>query len=163
METSIFISPLIAAFSTLLVGFVWYHPKVFGAIWMRETKLTDEDLQNGSMIKTFGLTFVLSILIGFAMEMMVIHQIGAMGMIGGFDKIAEAKPSFTAFMADYGTAFRTYKHGALHGFMTGVLLAFPMVAINALFERKSWAYIFIHAGYWIACLTIIGAIVCGWV
>ena len=30
-----FISPVVAAFTTLLVGFVWYHPKVFGTAWMK--------------------------------------------------------------------------------------------------------------------------------
>jgi hypothetical protein len=34
-------------------------------------------------------------------------------MIGGDPSIA--KPSYVAFMADYGTRFRTFKH-ALHGF-----------------------------------------------
>jgi hypothetical protein len=84
-------------------------------------------------------------------------------MIGGQTEIATAKPSFAAFMSDYGTAFRTAKHGALHGFMTGLLFAFPMLAINGLFERKSWKYILIHAGYWTVSLTIIGALVCGWI
>jgi Protein of unknown function (DUF1761) len=162
MEIS-FVSPLIAALSTLIIGSIWYNPKIFGSIWMRETGLNEAELQKGNMFVLFGLTFVFAYFIGLVMQMVVIHQLGAIGMVGGPAKLAEAKPSFTAFMADYGTAFRTYKHGALHGFMTGVFLAFPMIAINALFERKSWSYIFVHAGYWIACLTAIGAIVCGWV
>ena len=157
-----FISPVVAAFTTLLVGFVWYHPNVFGTAWMKETGLTQEELQKGNMLKIFGLTFVFSIFISFIMQMLVIHQMGALGMIGGGAKIAEAKPSFTAFMADYGTAFRTAKHGALHGFMTGLLFVFPVIAINGLFERRSWKYIFIHSGYWMVSLTIIGAIVCAW-
>ena len=94
---------------------------------------------------------------------LTIHQTGALGMIGGAMKVNEALPSFKAFMADYGTAFRTFKHGALHGFITGLFFAFPVVAINALFERKSWKYILINAGFWIITLTIIGSIVCGWV
>ena len=87
---------------------------------------------------------------------------GALGMIGGPTKLAEVKPSFTAFMTDYGMAFRTAKHGALHGTLTGLFFAFPMIAISSLFERKSWKYIFIHAGFWTVSLMIIGAIVCGW-
>jgi hypothetical protein len=38
-----------------------------------------------------------------------------------------------------------------------------MIAINGLFERKSWKYILIHSGYWIVTLTIIGSLICGWV
>jgi hypothetical protein len=42
---------------------------------------------------------------------------GAVGMIGGDPTLA--KPSYVSFMADYGTAFRTFKHGLLHGFIAG--------------------------------------------
>jgi hypothetical protein len=46
--------------------------------------------------------------------------------------------------------------------MTGLFLVLPIIAINSLFEQKSWKYILITAGYWMVSLTIIGAIVCGW-
>ena len=85
-----FISPVVAAFTTLLVGFVWYHPKVFGTAWMKETGLTQEELEKGNMLKIFGLTFIFSIFIGMVMQMLSIHQMGAMSMVGGFDKVAEA-------------------------------------------------------------------------
>ena len=158
-----FYAILVSAFSSLVVGFVWYNPKVFGTIWMNETGMTEEKAQKGNMLKIFGLTFVYSLMLAFIMSALVVHQFGALGMIGGPDFIATAKPSYAAFMADYGTAFRTYKHGALHGLMSGLFFAFPMIGINGLFERKSWRYILIHSGYWIVTLTIMGAIICGWV
>jgi hypothetical protein len=130
---------------------------------MKETGLTEEELKKGSMLKIFGLTFVFSVLLAMILQVLCVHQFGPLGMIGGPDFIDSAKPSYAAFMADYGTVFRTFKHGALHGFMSGLFLAFPMIAINGLFERKSWKYIFIHAGYWTVSMTIMGAIVCGWV
>ena len=157
------IAILVAALTTLVVGFVWYHPKVFGTIWMKETGLTQNELEKGNMFKIFGLTYLFSLFIVIIEMFLTIHQTGAVGMVGGGSKINEALPSFKAFMTDYGTAFRTYKHGALHGFISGLFFAFPIVAINALFERKSWKYIFIHAGFWIITLTIIGSIICGWV
>lgn len=156
-----FVSVIVAALTTLLVGMLWYSEKMFGKIWMKEAGLIEEDLKKGNMLKIFGLTFLFSILLAFIMQVLVIHQFGAMGMIGGDE--TKALPSYIAFMADYGTAFRTFKHGAIHGFMTGVFLALPIIAINGLFERKSWKYILIHAGYWIVTLTVMGAIICGWV
>ena len=111
------------------------------------------------MIKIIGLAFVYSFFLAFMMQFIVIHQFGAIGMIGGDP--TKALPSYIAFMADYGAAFRTFKHGALHGTMSGVLLASPIVAINGLFERKSWKYILVHCGYWIITLAIVGGIVCG--
>jgi hypothetical protein len=151
----------VAAFSTLVVGFVWYHPKVFGTIWMREADLTEEDLKKGNMLKIFGLTLLLSFLIATVVMMLSVHQIGAMGLVGGDP--TKALPSYQVFMDDYGMAYRTFKHGAFHGFLAGIFFALPLVAINGLFEHKSAKYIFINAGYWIVSLTIMGAIICGWV
>lgn len=156
-----FIALLVAGIVTLVVGFIWYHPKVFGTIWMREAGLTLETLQSGNMLKIIGLTYVFSLMTTMILMGLTIHQSGAVGMVGGPPMLESAKPSFATFMADYGTAFRTFKHGALHGFMTGLFFAFPIVAINSLFERKSWKYIFIHAGYWIVTLTLMGGIICG--
>ncbi len=152
----------VSAFTTFLIGFVWYHPKVFGTIWMAESGMTEEKAKKGNMAKIFSLTFLYSFMLAFIMPALTNHQMGAFGMIGGFDGLATAKPSYAAFMADYGDAFRTFKHGALHGFMSGVFLALPIIAINSLFEQKSWKYIAIHAGYFTVVMTTIGAIVCGW-
>jgi Protein of unknown function (DUF1761) len=153
---------LVASLVTLLIGMIWYSPAVFGTIWMKETGLTEEELKKGSMLKIFGLTLVYSILFASMMPMLTNHQMGALGMVGGPTLAETAKPSYAAFLADYGDAFRTFKHGALHGFMAGLLFISPVIAINGLFERKSWRYMAIHAGYWIVVMTIMGAIVCGW-
>lgn len=157
-----FYALLVSAIVTLVVGFIWYHPKVFGTVWMRESNLTQEELQKGSMLKIFGLTYIFSLMITMVLMALTIHQSGAVGMVGGPPLIASAKPSFAAFMADYGTAYRTFKHGALHGFISGLFFALPIVGINGLFERKSWRYILIHAGYWIVTLTLMGGIICGY-
>ena len=151
---------LASAVVTLIVGFVWYNPKVFGTIWMRENNFTREELRKGNMLKIFGLTYVFSLMITMIEMGLTIHQSGAIGMVGGPPLIESAKPSFAAFMADYGTVYRTFKHGALHGFMSGLFFAFPIVGINGLFERKSWKYIFINAGYWLVTLTLMGGIIC---
>ena len=154
------IAVLVASLATLLVGFVWYNPKVFGTIWMNETGMTEEKAKQGNMLKIFGFTILFSLMISFIMPTIVIHQMGAYGMIGG--EIDKALPSYTAFMADYGDAFRTYKHGALHGFISGIFIALPIIGVNAMFDQKSWKLIFVNAGYWIVTLTIMGAIICGW-
>jgi hypothetical protein len=155
-----FIALLLAAIVTLVVGFIWYNPKVFGTIWMKENNLTQEELRTGNMLKIFGLTYVFSVMITMTLMSLTIHQSGAIGMVGGPPMVNSAKPSFHSFMADYGMAYRTFKHGALHGFISGLFFAFPLIGINGLFERKSWKYIFIHAGYWLVTLTLMGGIIC---
>ena len=153
------IACLVAALSTFLVGFIWYNPKVFGTIWMNETGMTEEKAQKGNMIKIFGLTLVFSLMISFmVVPSMVIHQIGAFQLVGGDENNA----SLLEFLKDKGDAFRSFKHGALHGFFAGLMFVLPLTAINSLFEQKSWKYILITSGYWIVSLTIMGAIICGW-
>ncbi len=149
----------LAALVPLIVGFIWYHPKVFGSAWMREANVSEEKLQKGNMFLIFGLTVFLSFIAAFVLFPVVVHQMGAFGMIGG--DVAHAKPSYQQFINDYGTAFRTFKHGAFHGTLLAIMLIFPVLAINGMFERKSWKYILINAGFWLVCFALMGGILCG--
>lgn len=162
MELINFPAILVAALSSFVVGYVWYNPKVFGTIWMNEIGMTDEKAKQGNMAKIFGLTFIFAFLLAFIMPTFVIHQFGALGMVGGPSEVGKALPSYAAFMADYGSVFRSYKHGALHGAMIGLFVALPVIATNCLFEQKSFKYAAITSGYWIVVMTIMGAIICGW-
>ena len=157
------LSALAAALSTFLVGFVWYHPKVFGTAWMKAEGLTEEQLKKGNMAKIFGLSFVFAFIAAFAViHPVVIHQFGALGMIGAKEDVAKNSVSYNAFMAEFGNAYRTFKHGALHGTMLGLFFVFPVIAINGLYSHKAWKLIFITSGYWVITLAIMGGIICGW-
>jgi len=158
-----YLAILVAAVVPMVLGFLWYNPKLFGNAWMRESGMTEEKMKSRNMGVIFGVSFLLSILLAFFMQFLTIHQIGALGMIGGDSTVEGVLPSYKAFMDDYGSAFRTYKHGALHGFLAGIFIVLPVMGTNGLFERKSWKYIFINVGYWTLCLTVMGAIICGWV
>lgn len=78
-----FIALLLASLSTLVVGFIWYHPNVFGTIWMKESGMTEDKMKGSNMILIFGMSVFYAFLISFVLQMLVIHQWGAMGMIGG--------------------------------------------------------------------------------
>jgi hypothetical protein len=151
----------VAALSTLVVGMFWYNPKVFGTIWMRETGRTEEDAKKGNMLVIFGMTIFYAFLIAMVLQFLVIHQYGALGMIGG--DVNAAKPSYGAFMDDYVMAFRTFKHGMLHGFLSGLFFALPVIGTNALYEGRSWKYVLVCGGYWIVSCMIMGGIICAWV
>ena len=156
-----FLALIVAAASALVIGFIWYNPKVFGTAWLRAAEMTEDKMKGANMAKIFGLALFFAFLLAMAMQMLTIHQIGAMGMVGG--DIENALPSYSAFMNDYGMAHRSFGHGALHGAMSGVFIALPIIGTNALFERKGAKYIFINSGYWIVTMAVMGAIVCGWV
>ncbi|MBD0831255.1 DUF1761 domain-containing protein [Aestuariibaculum sediminum] len=151
---------LVAAISALVVGSIWYNPKVFGTTWMKAADMTDEKMKGANMGVIFGLALFFAFLLAFALQVFTIHQTGAISMVGG--DIDNALPSFHAFMEDYGTAHRTFGHGALHGVIAGIFVALPILGTNALFERKSGKYIVVNAGYWIVTLAIMGGIICAW-
>lgn len=155
-----FLALIAAAVSALVIGFIWYNPKVFGNAWMKAADMSEDKIKGGNMAKIFALALFFAFLLAFALQFITIHQTGALGMVGG--NIEEAKPSFEAFMNDYGNVFRTFKHGALHGVIAGFFIALPILGTNALFERKNAKYILINSGYWIVTMAVMGGIVCSW-
>ncbi|OUS01612.1 hypothetical protein A9Q86_07505 [Flavobacteriales bacterium 33_180_T64] len=157
------ITPLaipVAAVAALVIGAIWYNPKVFGNAWMKASGVTEEKMKSGNMAVIFGLALFFAAVLAVLLMQFTNHQWGALGMIGGEPETA--KTSFEAFMTDYGTAYRTFEHGALHGTIFGVFGALPIIGTIALFERKNTKYIFINSGYWIVTLAVMGAILCGW-
>lgn len=157
-----FLNPLamlVAATSALIIGFIWYNPKVFGITWMREAGMTEEKVKGGNMAKIFIMAFIFAFLLSMALPGIVIHQMGAFSLVQGEIGIL---PSYETFISDYANEFRTFKHGALHGTLVGIFIALPIIGTNALFERKSAKYIFVNSGYWIVTLAIMGGIICAW-
>lgn len=144
----------------LLVGAIYYNPKVLGTAWMNACGLHEEFLKQANMLKIFGFTFLLGILLaGFIMPN-VLHSLHV------FSQVAEAAPDSPAmrdaiaFYTNYGGNFLTFKHGVLHGVMTALFGVWPVLGIVALFERKSWKYIAIHLGYWVIVFALMGGVIC---
>lgn len=153
----------VAAIVPLVLGFIWYGP-LFGNIWMKEMGFTKESMKGENRILVFVLCYVFSLFIAMFLLPATIHQMGVYSTLAGEPGFAEqtgvAFDYFQEFVTNYGDRFRTFKHGALHGGLSGVFLALPIIAIIAMFEKKSIKYIAINAGYWIVSLAIMGGIVC---
>ncbi|MDI1354957.1 MAG: DUF1761 domain-containing protein [bacterium] len=148
----------------LILGFVWYHPKVFGNAWMKASGLSVENMKGSNMLLIFGMTTLFSLFIATFMQFVVIHQIHFSSILtnqlDSSDPNSESSLLLKKLMNLYGTSYRTFKHGAFHGTAAGILLALPILGINALFERKGSKYIALNAGYWILCLGLMGGIIC---
>ena len=157
---------LLAALIPLVIGFIWYNSKVFGNAWMKAADINEEKMKGAKMPLIFGLTYLLSFFVAFFMMPLTIHQSHLMSIVMNepgimqFDPTTEAGKMVSDFMGRYGTNFRTFKHGSLHGTISGIMLALPIIGVNALFERKGFKYVAINAGFWIVSMALMGGVVC---
>lgn len=146
----------------LVVGFLWYHPSVFGNTWMRETGVNMGEGMN--MGKIMGISLIVSIMAAMGLMPAVIHQMGAFSTLANDPSLADPNSElgsyFANFMAKYGRNFRTFGHGALHGAMTALFIAMPVVATSSLYERRSFKYVAITIGYWMVSFALMGGVIC---
>jgi hypothetical protein len=160
----------LTALIPLFLGALWYSKILFGNAWMTASGMTDEKVKSGNMLVIFGLTYVFGVMISFILFGIVVHQAAIaslfMGEAGFMEQMAAQEGAvyedYMAIMSRFEDSFRTFKHGMLHGFITGLFVALPITAIIAIFERRSFKYIAIHAGYWIIALMLMGGVLCQW-
>lgn len=127
---------LVATLSTFFVGWLWYGP-LFGKAWMNAVGLSEEQIQQGNMAKIFGFAFLFELIMAFNLAVFLTGS-------------PEAAEMMSAGM------------GAFYGFLAGFGWVFFALAVNSLYEQKSWKYIFINGGYWTVSFTVMGLILGAW-
>lgn len=120
--------------ATQIIGFIWYHPKVFGTAWKSSIGMSDEQQKQTNI----PLTMILSVILMF-------------GVAYALKYVAHGEPEY-----------HTFKHGAYHALMDGALLLIPAIGITTLYEQKGFKYFGITAGYWLLNLAVIGGIISWW-
>jgi hypothetical protein len=106
---------LVSGLSTFILGGLWYSPAVFGNAWMRENGFSEETMKNASMLKIFGLSFVLSVIAAINLAMFMGPEnrpmMGALwGFLAGFGWVATfvgmhylfERKSFALFLINAG-------------------------------------------------------------
>jgi hypothetical protein len=154
----------VAALVPMIMGFIWYNPKVFGTAWMKAADMNQDKMKGANMVLIFGLAYLFSLFISFILTASVIHQSHLYSIFantpGIEDANTEAGGMLATLFAKYGTNFRTFKHGMFHGAILGIMIALPIIGTNALFERKGFKYVAINAGFWIINLMLMGGLIC---
>jgi len=123
---AIFIGGLIP----MLLGFIWYHPKIFGGPWMKSLGFTEESLKQGNMGLTMGLALVISMAMSWLNNAYASHT----------------EPGMSQFV-------HGFYHGAFYMGVPGALV----LASNSLFQRNSLTNILINVVYWIVALGLMGS------
>lgn len=159
-----FLIILLAALIPMIIGAIWYNPKVLGAAWMNAAGLTEEKLKEANIAKILIISFILMFILAFVMQMLVIHQVHTMAILYNQPDFAEPGSASSRMMKEfmdlYSNSYRTFKHGAFHGTFAGITIALPILSTNALFERKGFKYIAINGGYWILSMALMGGVIC---
>jgi len=154
----------VAALIPMVIGMIWYNPKVFGKAWMEETGMTEEKAKEGNFVAIMALAYLFSCMFAFVLQGMCIHQTGIaqlFAMQEGFGEAGtEATKNFEQVMAMVGNRHLSFGHGALHGLIGGLGTALPILAVNSMFELKSWRYIWINVGYWVVSAILMGGVLC---
>ncbi len=153
-----------SAFIPIIIGFIWYHNKVFGLTWMRVAGKTEAELGSGNMPGILALTYVLSVFLAVGLSGLTNHQSGILQLFAMHPDFGQAgtevQTLYETVMAKFGNTHRSFGHGAIHGAIATVMFVLPLIGINALFERRGWKYIGIHFGYWLLTLILMGGVVC---
>lgn len=160
------IAVLVAALVPMLIGFIYYHPKVVGTAWMKASGMTEEKIKSGNMLVIFGVSFVFALMLSMSMHSVTIHQFSIPGtvMVGSEEPApgTEEAQWVQTSLEKYGDRNRSFKHGVAHGMLFFLFFGLPILATNALFERKGFKYILINGAYWLLTVMLMGGIICGW-
>lgn len=123
---------VVAGLIAFAIGALWYSPVMFGKAWQRELGFTDEYLAKGNMALTFGLSFVMMLIMSLVLAMFLQRE--------------EA----------------SWMVGLHHGLLAGVGLVATSIAINMLYQRKSLKLFLIDAGYQVLFMAAMGALLGAW-
>ena len=60
-----YLAVVVASIASFVIGGLWYSNLMFAKIWMKESGMTEEKAKQTSMVKVFGLSYLLSLIICF--------------------------------------------------------------------------------------------------
>ncbi len=125
-----YLAILLAGLIPMVLSYIWYHPKVFGGVWMKSLGLTEQSLKEGNRAMIFGLSTLIALFLAWRMN----------------DYASHTEPGMSQFV-----------HGFFHGAYSMGLPAALVLISNGLFQRNSLANLLINAAYWIVALGLMGA------
>jgi hypothetical protein len=131
----------LAALIPMIVGFVYYHPKVMGGMWMDANGFKLETLKPPKPIlylAALGLSVLLSLFI----------QQNVTGP--GQDTAPD------------GHSYHTFGHGLVHGLVLTIMLVIPIFGTMAIFEQKSMKWLGVNVGYWLVTVSLMAGLLSAW-
>ena len=131
-----YLAVLIAGVASMVIGFLWYSPSLFGKPWMKLMGHTVESMKSAQkkMGMLYGLSFVLSLVTAYVLTHVMVFGQSYLG--------------YTPLMGGLSSAFWMWL-----GFVM------PVQATDAIFGGKKWALVGINTGYQLAALLAMGFVI----
>jgi len=126
-----YVAILAGAIVVMVLGWVWFNPKVFGKSWAEGAGLTEDDMKEMNPVTIVG-GLLMALVISYAMSRYATHT-------------EEGVSQFV--------------HGMLHGFMPAIFYVAPVLVSKGLYEKKSLSWILTGAAYWVLAITLVGGVV----
>ncbi len=122
---------LAAGVANIVLGMIWYNPRVFGTAWMRMSNITPEQAERGK--KRMWLSSIVAFLAAMWLAWVMSFVFAAFG-------VYEAS-------------------GALDvSFWLWAGIAAPLMLGSVLWEAKPFRLFLINAGYWLVAFVVIGLV-----
>jgi hypothetical protein len=137
-----FLAIAVAALIPMIMGFIYYHPKVMGSAWMKANGFTMESMGTGPKPIWYLVALAFSFMLSFRLCM---------------DVIAPGQD-----VAPDGHSYVTFQHGIAHGLINTLFILMPVLGTLAIFERRSWNWVFVNLLYWGLTLMIMQGILSAW-
>jgi hypothetical protein len=125
----------VSALAFWALGALWYSPVLFGKRWQKEIGMSEEDLKKANMALIFGGSFVLMLLMVWALNFVI--------------------NSHKAESVSLGM-------GLIYGLFTGFFFSMMTMGINYLYQRRSIVLWLIDGIYVVLGLGIAGMILGTW-
>ncbi len=154
----------VAAFVPLIIGFIYYHPKVFGT---RLANLTDKPIDQILGNRTPGrliLIYVFSLFWAYLLTFASVHQSAIFQLFFMDPSLADANHEYnqfiSEFMSKYGDRHRSFSHGVIHGAENGLVWGIGFLGITTILQGKPLKPMWIHLGFGIICCALMGGLIC---
>ncbi len=128
-----YVAVLVAAIASMIVGAVWYNPKVFGTQWMQLTNRTPESIDKKEGNKAMAISMVFALVTTYVL----------------------ARVFQTANVVSFGDAIVTAFWVWL-GFMASV------IAVHSIFEEKLPKLTVMNASYQLVSLLAAALVLVAW-
>ncbi len=131
-----YLAVLVAAVASMVIGYVWYHPAVFGKQWMKAMGKSEAQLKKEAQSKPYmyPVMFLASLVMSYVLAHVVFY-----------------------------TESITFADGALAGFWSWLGFVVTTAITDVLFENKSRELYMLKMGYHLVTMVVMGGILAMWI